>query len=417
MMSVIPALDLLRNKNFVLIWIVTSIHQLTRRMELLVLGYLVFDLTNSTFQVGLIALFLNLPRPILALFAGIVTDRIELRRILIWANSAYSVLALFILLLLVTGTAHPFYVFAAILLQGSARVFDDPCRRVAIFDLVGHERIANAMSLETLNNNAGKIIGPFLGGVLIAGTGFVGAYVALTAFALTNLALILSLRLRARTGGAGTQSPVWQSLTEGVKQCWQNPIMFGVLCITLTVNGLVFPIQYFIPVIASDILSVGPVLGGVLGAAEGIGTLIGAVGLAMVRTIRRHGVIFVTGSLIAAAAVVLVSISPWFALSFTVLFLGGLGQAGFSTMQSTILLLAPPPEMRGRAMGAQGLAAGLGHLVGGSGVGAVAAFIGIGLALGLSSGTGLLLVLVIIALTPVARRQLTPPPSGTGFAG
>ena len=417
MMSVIPALDLLQNKNFVLIWIVTSIHQLTRRMELLVLGYLVFDLTNSTFQVGLIALFLNLPRPILALFAGIVTDRVELRRILIWANSAYSVLSLFILLLLLTGTAHPFYVFAAILLQGSARVFDDPCRRVAIFDLVGQERIANAMSLETFNNNAGKIIGPFLGGVLIAGTGFVGAYIALTVLAVTNLALILSLRLRARTVGAGTQPPVWQSLTEGVKQCWQNPIMFGVLCITLTVNGLVFPIQYFIPVIASDILAVGPVLGGVLGAAEGIGTLIGAVGLAMVRTIRRHGVIFVTGSLIAAAAVVLVSISPWFALSFTVLFLGGLGQAGFSTMQSTILLLAPPPEMRGRAMGAQGLAAGLGHLVGGSGVGAVAAFIGIGLALGLSSGTGLLLVLVIIALTPVARRQLTPPPSGTGSAG
>ena len=68
MMSLIPALDLLQNKNFVLIWIVTSVHQLTRRMELLVLGYLVFDLSNSTFQVGLIALFLNLPRPILALF-------------------------------------------------------------------------------------------------------------------------------------------------------------------------------------------------------------------------------------------------------------------------------------------------------------------------------------------------------------
>ena len=257
------------------------------------------------------------------------------------------------------------------MVQGSARVFDDPSRRVAIFDLVGQERIANAMSLETFNNNAGKIIGPFLGGVLIAGAGFVGAYVALTVLALTNLVLVLCLRLRARTVGTGTRLRVWQSLAEGVKQCWQNPIMFGVLCITLTVNGLVFPIQYFIPVIASDILSVGPVLGGVLGAAEGIGTLIGAVGLAMVRTIRRHGVIFVTGSLIAAAAVVLVSISPWFALSFTVLFLGGLGQAGFSTMQSTILLLAPPPEMRGRAMGAQGLAAGLGHLVGGSGVGAV----------------------------------------------
>ena len=410
MLTRVPTLALLQDRNFVLIWVAGALHELTRRMELLVLGYLIWDLTGSELQVGLIALFLNLPRPILALFAGITTDRMELRRLLLCAHAAYSGVAIFILLILVAGHVHPVYVFAAILAQGSAKVFDDPSRRVAIFDLVGHQRIANAMSLETLNNNAGKIVGPFLGGVLIAGSGFVGAYVALVAFAVTNLALILSLKLPVRAIGTGAQPPIWQSLAEGVKQCWQNPIMFGVLCITLTVNGLVFPIQYFIPVIASDILSVGPVLGGVLGAAEGIGTLIGAVGLATIRTIRRHGLIFVTGSLVTAASVVLVSFSPWFALSFMVLFLGGLGQAGFSTMQSTILLLAPPPEMRGRAMGAQSLAAGLGHLVGGTGVGAAAAITGIGIALGVSSGIGLLLVLAVTALTPVARRRLALAP-------
>ena len=74
--------------------------------------------------------------------------------------------------------------------------------------------------------------------------------------------------------------------------------------------------------------------------------------------------------------------SPWFAVSVSLLLLGGLGQAGFSTMQSTILLLETQPEMRGRVMGAQGAVNGLGHLIGGSEIGAIASALGIGLAIG-----------------------------------
>ena len=383
-------------------------------MELLVLGYLIFDLTASYVQVGLIAVFLNLPRPALALIAGLVTDRLELRRILIFAHSAYSGVAVVILILLVTGAVQPWYVFIAIFFQGSAKVFDDPTRRVAIFELVGQHRISNAIALETLNNNSGKIVGPFLGGILIATTGFEGAYAALAAFALTNLILMMFLRLPNRAVSTGEPTPVWQSLFDGIKYCVANRMMFGVLCITLIVNGLIFPIQYYIPAIATELLGVGWVLGGLLGAAEGAGTLIGAVVVAMVRTIRHHGAIFATGALLVAIAVVLVSQSPWFAVSFALLFLGGLGQAGFSTMQSTILLLAPPPQMRGRAMGAQGLAAGLGHLVGGPEVGAIAATLGIGFAIGLNAGVGFLLILIVITVTPVVRHKLsivTPEPA------
>ena len=173
------------------------------------------------------------------------------------------------------------------------------------------------------------------------------------------------------------------------------------------------PIQFFIPVIASEVLAVGPTWGGVLGAAEGIGTVFGASIIALKRQIRYHGRLFVAGALITALGVTLVAWSPWFPVSFLLLLLAGMGQAGFSTMQSTILLLSTVPEMRGRAMGAQGTVNGLGHLFGDFEIGVLARLFGIGgigLAIGLNAGVGLLLILPVTLLTPLIFRQVGSPP-------
>jgi hypothetical protein len=183
-------------------------------------------------------------------------------------------------------------------------------------------------------------------------------------------------------------------------------MVLGVLSMSLIVNALVFPIQYFIPVIASDLLLVGPVLGGLLGSAEGIGALIGASTISLKREFRYHGRLFCAGAITVASAVALMAWSPWFAVSFSLLLLGGFGQAGFSTMQSTILLLETQPEMRGRVMGAQGAVNGLGHLIGGSEIGAIASVLGIGLAIGVNAGAGLLLIIAVVVLTPLVRQPV-----------
>ena len=156
-------------------------------------------------------------------------------------------------------------------------------------------------------------------------------------------------------------------------------------------------------------MQVGPPLGGLLGSAEGIGTLIGASIIAPRRNIGHHGRLFVLGALAVATAVTLVAWSPWFIVSFTLLLLGGVGQAGFSTMQSSILLLASQPELRGRVMGSQGLVNGAGHLVGGTEIGAVAGAFGISIAIGLNAGFGLLMFIPVVLFTPLVWQQLTVP--------
>ena len=84
-------------------------------------------------------------------------------------------------MLLSIDAIQPWHIFIAVFLQGSAQVLDDPARRTTIFDLAGPERIASAMSLETISNNGGKILGPLAGGFLVAGANFVGAYAVLAA--------------------------------------------------------------------------------------------------------------------------------------------------------------------------------------------------------------------------------------------
>lgn len=401
----IPAFDVLKNGDFRNLWTVKVVNEVSRRMELLALGYLVLRMTDSPFQVGLIAVFLNLPRPFFSLFAGLVADRLDRRRVLIGVHAIYSVISTALLLLLVIGVIEPWHVFIAIFLQGSAKVLDDPSRRTAIFDLAGQERLASAMSLETINQNIGKIAGPLIGGVLIASTGFVGSYAAILALDSVSLLMISRFKLPHRRLGEGTPMQVWRSLREGLGHSMSNRMVLGVLSMSLIMNSLVFPIQYFIPVIASDLLMVGPTLGGLLGSAEGIGNFLGGVILAVRRNIGQYGRVFAIGALLVAVMVTLVAWSPWFTVSFSLLLLGGLGQAGFSTMQSTILLLESAPEMRGRTMGAQGVVNGMGHLVGGTEIGAIANAFGIGIAIGLNAGAGILMILLVMVLTPLVKRH------------
>ncbi|MFQ6026983.1 MAG: MFS transporter [Dehalococcoidia bacterium] len=407
-MSNIPVLTVLHSRDFRLLWSARSIHESSRRMELLVLGYLILSLTDSAFQVGLIAVFLNGPRPLLSLFAGLIADRLDRHRVLIGVHTVYLLTASTILALVVLEAIHPWFVFAAVLFQGTAKVVDDPSRRTAIFDLAGPEHISSAMSLETITNNIGKILGPLSGGLLIAGTGFVGAFSVLVALDLASLIFILMMRLPRRESVSRLQVAVWASLRAGIKHSVVNRMSLGVLSVSLVMNALVLPIQYFIPVIASDLLLVGPALGGVLGSAEGIGTLLGASIISVRRNIQYHGRVFVGGALVIALGVTLMAWSPWFIVSFVLLLLAGMGQAGFSTMQATILLLSSPPEMRGRIMGSQGLVNGVGHLVGGSEIGAIASAFGISLAIGLNAGVGLALILLVAALTPLVKQQVRP---------
>ena len=406
--SRVPVLSVLHDTDFRTIWCVGGLSEMARWMEQLVLSWLIWHVTRSPLPLALVLVFNNLPRPLCSPFAGLLADRLSRRRILIVAQFLNTFTALGVLGLLILGRIQPWQVFLAVSLQGVVRSFEDPSRRTAILDLVGAGRLVNALSLDVLNNTIGKMLGPLLGGVLIETVGFPGAYGCVLAIHAANLGLMTRLRIPP-SQGARSREPVWSSLAVAVRYVLQSPMLRGLLYVTMVMNALAFPIRQFIPAIGSESLGVGAGLVGLLAAAESFGQLAGAGVIACTRHLRYHGRVFVGGSVIVLLMVLLFVQAPWYALAFALLAMGGCGQAGFSTMQSTIAMLVTPPTMRGRMMGLLSVCIGAATPLGTLEIGMLAAAFTVQHAIALNALVGLLLLAPAVVLTPLLWQCVSPP--------
>jgi len=398
----------LQSADFRVIWYVGSLGEVGRRMELLVLSWLILQLTDSYFQLGLVLAFNNLSRPMVSMFSGYIADRFPRGRILL-AGQTINVLTTATLLTVIAydfDLIRPWHVFGAVFIQGLTKAIEDPSRRTAIFDIVGQRRLVNALSLDVISHNLGKMAGPIMGGILLDTAGFTGAYSFLLSVHICNLALMTRLRIPNYQGPAQIE-PVLRSLKVAVSFAWRSPVLVGLFYITIVMNALAFPFQQFIPAIGRDTLGVGVVLVGLLVAADGFGQLAGAGIMAISRDLRYHGRVFVLGSLGVLLIGVIFVWSPWYALTFGLLTMSGIAQSGFSTMQSAVTMLATPHDMRGRMMGLLSVCIGAGTPLGALEMGAVAAAVSIQWAIALNAFAGLLLLLPAIAFTPLSWKPLS----------
>jgi len=400
-------LSVLQNADFRLIWYVGSVGEFTRRMELLVLSWLILQLTDSYFQLGLVLAFNNLSRPMTSMFTGYIADRFPRRNILA-AGQAINVLTTAALLAVIAydfDLIEGWHVFTVVFVQGLTKSIEDPSRRTAIFDIVGQRRLVNALSLDVISQNIGKMAGPIVGGILLGTAGFTEAYAFLLVVHVINLALITRLRIPDYQCLAQIE-PVIKSLKVAVRYAWKSPALIGLFYITVVMNALAFPVQQFIPAIGRDHLGVGVTLVGLLVAADGFGQLAGAGIMAITRDLRYHGRVFVLGSTGVLLMGIVFVWSPWYGLTFGLLTLSGIAQSGFSTMQSAVTMLATPHDMRGRMMGLLSVCIGAGTPLGALEMGAVASAVSIQWAISLNAFAGLVLLLPAMAISPLLWKPL-----------
>ena len=415
-----PVFSVLRDPQFRALWYVGTLRELSRRMELLVLSWLILQATQSPLQLGLVLVFNNLPRPALSLFTGFIADRFNRWRILMVSQVINTLVAAALLVLIFTDAIQAWHVYSAVFLQGATKSLEDPSRRTAILDIVGERRLVNALSLDTISNTAGKMLGPLLGGIMIDTSGplvsgwldglsvetgaFVGAAGLILLVHLADLAVMTRVRIpnKVRTT---TLEPVWSSLGNGVRYALATPLLWGMLYVTIIMNALAFPLQQFIPDIGANNLGVGATLVGLLLAGEGIGQLMGAGAMALTRDLQRHGLVFIIGSTGVLVMGILFVWSPWYMLAFLFLTIGGVGQSCFGTMQSTITMLAAPPEMRGRMVGLMSVCIGIGTPLGALAIGIMAENFGTPWAITVNALAGLSLLVPSLVFTPLARAQ------------
>ena len=392
-------------------WAAGGLDNTGRWMDSVVMGLLVLGLTDSAFQVALLFVFRWVPMLAFALVSGMIADRSNRWAVMIAARTVAVVSTAALLVLVVTDTVEPWHVFIASFFLGWLFVLEFPSRRSLIYDLVGSERIVSAMSLETINSTLGKFIGPFMAGLLIEMTGFSGTYVCLVVVYAVSFFLILWMKGR---GPVRVSYPYafWNTVSRGFKYSVNNSVIRSVLIVTLIMNAMAFSVESLFPVVARDHLGVGAGLTGILISAQAIGSLAAASVIASLAVVRFHGRIFCLGLSIQLLSLLFFALSPWYPVSFLMLMLAGLGAAGYSTMQSTIILISAEPEMRGTALGMLGQCIGV-AAVGGLVVGVLANLFSAQAAVAMSVSLGLVLLVPTMVFSPLVRRPITPPDEAT----
>jgi MFS family permease len=319
-------------------------------MQNVALAWLVIDLTSSPVAVGALAFCRFLPFTVLGLVAGVVTDRVDVRRLVLGTQVTQMAISAVLAALAVTGTATLPLVYALALLGGIALVFDAPGRQALTFQLVGPAELPNAVALNSSLFNASRIIGPALGGVVIAALGVGACFLLNTVSFLAVLAALLALdveRLHPLERDEG------RSLTAGIRQglryvaaSREIALVLGVVT-TFSLVGSNFHV--LVPLLVEDTLHVGAEAFGLLSASFGLGALLGALAAATLG--RASWTAFTAGglgfSLVLLALAPLESVAPIAVL----LFLAGLCFAVQTASASTIVQLRAPDTLRGRVLG------------------------------------------------------------------
>lgn len=380
----------LRVPHFRLLWSSALIWYLARWLDILAAGWLALELTNSAWDVALIGFFRNAPIPIFGAFSGAIADRIDRRRLVIVAEAMNVLASALVAGLLFAGRLEYWHLAGANLLLGLAWAIEWPARRAMTPDVAGRNLVLPAIVLDTMSANVTKVLGPLVGGALIASLGTTTCYTLLACLYAASIIPLLRLRLQP-VAAARPMVSALRFLGEGLSFCRRHPAVRGVLLVTVVMNCFAFPYVQLLSVFARDVLLVGPIGLGLLTAADGVGSLAGTSLLTGAVRIRRPGLIFAVGSTAMTLCLVLFALSPVYALSLGLLVLGGFAHSGFSTFQSTIILGAAGDALRGRAMGVLTLAIGsapIGMLL----VGALAGSFGAPIAVAASASAGALAI-------------------------
>jgi MFS family permease len=332
------------------LWIGSVITMSGQMMQMVAQGWLVYQLTDSPTWLGIASFARGLPMLVLALPGGVLVDRLERRRLLISMQALAAALAVLLAVLIVTGLIEAWHVVAIGLVSGCVMVLIFPARQALLPSTVERRQLGGAVALASAGQNAGRVVGPSLAGVLISALG-VSACFFLQAAGFV-VALLCTAKLRPQpVAGQTRRSSAAQNLLEGLRYIRGDRTVFALMSFAAVPCFLAMPYQQLLPIFARDILHAGPEGLGMLMAATGIGSVLGSIGIAIF-PIRRQGIALCVSLVIFCGLLAVFAISTSLALSVAIMGLLGVAQAVYMATNNTLLHLAVPDALRGRVMSA-----------------------------------------------------------------
>ena len=394
--------SLLADGNYVRLWLTGCAASMVRWLEILAAGVYTYDLTGSALAVAAVAAARTLPLLAIGAVVGAVAEAVNRKTLLLIGQSAYVLSASILFVLAATGTIQVWHLFVGGLVAGTAWAGELSVRRRMIGEVAGRERIAQGLALDSVTNSFTRMFGPIAGGVTLQTLGLEGVYLLSVALQALGLLMVAGLVYREEVRALDLRR-VPADIAEGIAAARARPILLGVLSVTVIMNAFGFCYGAMIPAIGREVYAVSPALVGILAAAEGAGALVGGLIIASGRPRISHGRVFAGGTVLLLSGVGLAALSPWYALALPLLFVGGLGTAGFGSMQSTLVMMESPPEARSRMMGILTVCIGTAPL-GVLAIGAMSDFMGPSPAMLTMAATGLLLLALAVRRWPALAR-------------
>ena len=318
------------------------------QMEMLAAGYLTYDITSSPFLLSVVEVGFALPMLSLALFGGALADRVERKRLIQISQAGALLVALFIALSIVTDTITWVHLFVASMLEGAIFSFMMPARQAIIPQLVGQDRVGNAMALQAAGMSATALMAPAVAGVLYAFLGPDIVYFVIAGMESTALVLT-SFVPKVDTPSKESSGPMLRDIKAGLFYIRQRPLVMVLLVMGLASAFLVFPFRIMLPVFVVDLYHRGPESMGLLVALMGGGSLVGALFIASLGK-KRRGLILVSSSLLSGIALLLVALVPLYLAAIGLMVMLGLGDAGRRALNQALIMEEAEDQYRGRVM-------------------------------------------------------------------
>ena len=402
------AFEALRHREYRLLWYGQVFASMGTWMDQVTRGWLIYELTDSALQLGLVRGIQAIPFLLLSPIAGSTADRYSRKFQVVGAQFANGFLYAVTAALIFTALIKPWHVYVTAFLMACVQVFLQPSRAAMISDTVPAKNLTNAIGLNAVVFNMARSTGPALSGLLISlfGTGVSYAIQAVFFLLATVWTMQMSSSRHASTprhGADAQEESFGQSIIEGWKFSWRNEVVRTGILVVIIASLFMIPFSTLLPVFARDLLQVGAKGQGLLLTSMGIGALCSSFLIASVGDRMPRGLLMLGGVSLYGVLVVIFAASPWFSLSMILMAVIGLCHVSSHALVQTIIQTYSPREFRGRTMAIFHMT----HVVlllGGMLVGALSALFGAPWAAASMSIVGTLFMGIIYVAAPRARE-------------
>ena len=348
-------------------------------MERVALGWLVFELTDSPFMVGLTFAARQLPFFVFGIPSGAVADRVNRRVFLPAFTLASGVVAALLATVLLTDVVRVWHVIALTLVTGGVWAFSQTARHAYTYDIVGPDGALNGISLTAVSQRIGGVVGAAVAGVIIVTVGAGGQYVGVAACYVAAAAMLLGTR-QAGQAAVRAPEPVWQNVVGYVRLLRENRTLLILMLLSANIEVFGFTHQGLLPVFAKDVLGVGAVGLGFMIAVGQSGGVAGHLVLASLGVFQRKGMLLFGAGILFGLGLMTFSLAENILLFLVVLALVNVCAAVADTLEKTLMQSVVANEERGRAMGSWVVSIGIAP-VGFLGIGELGSVLGAPLAL------------------------------------